>query len=70
LKRLDSKVLLDHPRTMVVQDSVRLPNGQMRLSQKSDAVTVICLRDEQILLQREYSYPAGEFLAQCRAVRS
>jgi len=27
-------------------------------------VTIICLRDDQILLQREYSYPVGEFLVQ------
>jgi ADP-ribose pyrophosphatase len=67
-KCLDSKVLLDHPRMTVLEDSVRLPSGQetsyLRLAHASDAVTVVCLRDGHILLQREYSYPPGEFLLQ------
>jgi len=36
----------------------------VRLAHRSDAVTIICLRDNQILLQREYSYPVSKYLAQ------
>ncbi len=67
-KCLDSKVLLDHPRITVVEDTVQLPGGHIswyvRLASGSDGVTVVCLRDDQILLQREYSYPIGEVLLQ------
>ncbi len=67
-KCLDSKVLLDHPRITVVEDTVELPSGHItsyvHLAPGSDAVTVVCLRDNRILLQREYSYPVGEFLLQ------
>jgi ADP-ribose pyrophosphatase len=65
---LNSKVLLDHPRMKVVEDTVQLPNGQItsyvRLDNARDAVTVICIIGGYILVQREYSYPPGEFLLQ------
>lgn len=65
---LDSKVLLDHPRIKIVEDLVQLPGGQVtsyvRFDSAGDAVTVICIGDGQILLQREYSHPPGEFLLQ------
>lgn len=67
-KRLDSRVLLDHPRITVVEDTVQLSGGQItsyvRFVHPSDAATIICLRDNQILLQREYSYAVGEYLLQ------
>ncbi len=67
-KTLESKVLLDHPRIKVVEDLVQLPNGHvtsyLRLDSASNAVTVICIRDGQILMQREYSHPPGEVLLQ------
>lgn len=67
-KCLDSKVLLDHPRITVVEDTVQLPSGHItayvHLASGSDAVTVICLRGGAILLQREFSYPVGEVLLQ------
>jgi ADP-ribose pyrophosphatase len=65
---LESKVLLDHPRMKVVEDSVQLPSGlitsYVRLDSAGNAVTTVCIRDGQILVQREYSYPPGEFLLQ------
>jgi 8-oxo-dGTP pyrophosphatase MutT (NUDIX family) len=65
---LDSKVLLEHPRLKVVEDKVRLPMGQLtdyiRIEGRGAAVTIICIRNRQVLLQREYSYPVGEFLLQ------
>jgi ADP-ribose pyrophosphatase len=67
-KRLASKVLLDHPRMKVVEDSVELPSGQvvpyLRQESAGNGITVLCIRDGQILLQREYSYPPDEFLLQ------
>ena len=46
---------------------VELPSGEVtsyiRLA-GHNAVTVICLRDDEILLQREYSYPPEEVLLQ------
>ena len=73
-KFLASMVLLDHPRIKVVEDTVQLPSGQLvpyvRFDGASHAVTVICIREGQILLQREYSYPMGEFLLNFEAERS
>jgi len=67
-KRLDSKVLLEHQRMTIVEDSVELPGGQvvpyLRHESAGDGITVLCIRDGQILLQREYSYPPDEFLLQ------
>lgn len=65
---LDSRILLEHPRLKVVEDTVQLPKGQVssyvRIVGRGDAATIICIKDRQILLQREYSYPVGEFLLQ------
>lgn len=67
-KFLDSTVLLDHSRIRIVEDLVELPTGHvvpyLRFESVGNGVTVICIRDGQILLQREYSYPIGEFLLQ------
>jgi ADP-ribose pyrophosphatase len=67
-KTLDCKVLLDHPRMRVVEDTVQLPSGHLtsyvRLDSAPDAVTVVCIGDAGILVQREYSHPPGEILLQ------
>ena len=67
-KRLDRKVLLDHPRITIAEDVVQLPNGlvtsYVHQISRGDAVSVICLKDGEILLQREYAYPPGEALLQ------
>jgi ADP-ribose pyrophosphatase len=67
-KTLESKLLLNHPRIKVVEDLVQLPSGEVtsyvRLDSAGNAVTVICIRDGQILMQREYSHPPGEVLLQ------
>jgi ADP-ribose pyrophosphatase len=50
-----------------MEDQVQLPSGHVtsyvRLA-SVDAVTIVCLKDDHILLQREYSYPIGESLLQ------
>ena len=69
-KTLSRKELLDHPRMKVVEDEIKLPNGlttqYIRMapgSQQSVAVIAINEADE-MLLQREYSYPPDEVLWQ------
>lgn len=66
-KCLDSSTLLHHPRITVIEDQVQLPSGHVtsyvRLA-SVDTVTIVCLKDDDVLLQREYSYPIGESLLQ------
>jgi 8-oxo-dGTP pyrophosphatase MutT (NUDIX family) len=67
-KRINSKKVFEHPRLTVLEDEVELPNGRkvpyLRFSSGGKGVTVICIRDDSILLQREYSYPPDEVLYQ------
>jgi ADP-ribose pyrophosphatase len=69
-KFINRKLLLDHPRMRIIEDDVELPNGQ-RVSyirhapdnQYSVAVIAVNKKDE-ILLQKEYSYPPNEVMYQ------
>ncbi len=65
-KRLNSKTLLNHPRLVVVEDEVELPNGQIvdyvRFDGNRRSVTVICVERDKVLIQDEYSYPPNEVL--------
>lgn len=67
-KQLDSKLILDHPRMKVIEDRVRLPNGQetsyIKFAVGGQGVTLICLQNNKVLLQKEYSYPVNEVLLQ------
>lgn len=68
-KRLNSKLLLSHPRLDVYEDEVELPSGKrvdyLRFGEMTDAVCVIPIRqDGKILVQEEYSYPPDEWLYQ------
>jgi len=69
-KFLDRKVLLDHPRMKIVEDSVLLPNNKeisyIRQAETNlHSVAVIAINQQnKILLQREYSYPPDEILFQ------
>jgi 8-oxo-dGTP pyrophosphatase MutT (NUDIX family) len=60
-KKLHSTVLLRHPRMTIVEDDVELPGGNttkyVMLSGAQDAVSVIAIKDNKILIQQEYSYP-------------
>ncbi len=69
-KYISRKLLLNHPRMKIVEDEVELPNGEhaMYIRQApavhhSVAVIAINARDE-ILIQKEYSYPPDEILYQ------
>ncbi len=67
-KKISSKVLLEHPRLTVVEDTVLLPNGTkvdylLTPSNGSGAI-IIAERKGKILLQKEYSYPPNEVIFQ------
>jgi ADP-ribose pyrophosphatase len=66
-QRRSSRMLLNHPRLQVIEDQVQLPDGVVvpYLRYKGgDGVTIVCRKDNQILVQREYSYPVNEILLQ------
>lgn len=67
---LSRKILLNHPRIDLVEDTVQLPNGKTTeyirlLPATSHSVAIIAVNsDNKILVQREYSYPPNEILYQ------
>jgi ADP-ribose pyrophosphatase len=68
-KRLASRVILDHPRLKVIEDTIELPSGHrtdyVYFGNAADAVVIIALNDKgQVLLLREYSYPIHEYMLQ------
>lgn len=68
-KKLSSKVLLEHPRLLVVEDRVLLPNGKnteyLTYSEAGDFVTIIAIRENgDIAVISEYSYPLDTNLQQ------
>jgi ADP-ribose pyrophosphatase len=69
-KKLSSVEILNHPRIHLIEDSVELPNGKttsyIRVAPvKTHSVAVIAVNDKQeILLQKEYSYPPNEVMWQ------
>jgi 8-oxo-dGTP pyrophosphatase MutT (NUDIX family) len=67
-KKLSTQTVFEHPRLVVVEDEVELPNGTqtkyMRYEGLRDYVTVIAQQDNKVLLVKEYSYPHDEWLWQ------
>jgi ADP-ribose pyrophosphatase len=69
-KTLNSRTLLDHKQLQIAEDEVLLPSGAQTTYLKHatspvDSVIIIALnRKNQILLQREYSYPPNEVMWQ------
>jgi 8-oxo-dGTP pyrophosphatase MutT (NUDIX family) len=69
-KFIGRKVLLDHPRMKIVEDYVELPNGKKidyirEAPADKDSVAIVAINDRnEILLQKEYSYPPDEVLYQ------
>lgn len=68
-KILATKEIFNHPRIILIEDDVLLPNGvrtkYLRYKDIGDAVTIICKRkDGKILLEKEYSHPSQEWLYQ------
>jgi len=69
-KFISRKSLLDHPRMKIVEDIIELPNGNKttyirEAPYSRQSVTIIAVnKKDQILLQREYSYPPDEVMYQ------
>ncbi len=67
--KLDSKVIFDHPRLVIVEDIVELPDGTktsyIRYKNNGNAATIICVgKNGKLLLQEDYSYPPNKKLIQ------
>lgn len=65
-KKLSTKVILQHPRLIVVEDEVTLPNNKqtsyLRFEETGSAPTAIILNSEnKILLIKEYFYVTNEW---------
>lgn len=68
-KKISEKLLLDHPRIKIYEDTVEIPSGTrtsyVRFGHEHNAATVIARRDDgKFLVQREYSYPPNEIMWQ------
>lgn len=69
-KFVSRKSLLENPRMNIVEDIVELPNGSQttyirEAPGSKQSVTIIALnKNNEILLQREYSYPPDEIMYQ------
>lgn len=69
-KFIGRKVLLDHPRMKIVEDTVRLPNDKQieyvrEVPSTSRSIAILAINEKgEILLQREYSYPPDEIMYQ------
>lgn len=69
-KTLKRQVILDHPRIQLVEDTVKLPDGQEMVYLRRPpidrhSVAILALNKAgKILLQREYRYPLNEVVWQ------
>jgi len=67
-KKVSRSILLEHPRLTFIEDIVELPDGKrvpyLLYGMDAKSVTVICVRNNKILLQEEYSYPTDSVLYQ------
>lgn len=67
-KKIKSKIVFEHPRLTVIEDTVQLPGGQevpyLKYGSKNNSVAIICIKKDKVLLQLEYSYPPNETLYQ------
>lgn len=68
-KTLSSKEIFKHPRIVLIEDEVVLPNNKkttyLKFKQLGNQATLICKNDSgKILLQKEYSHPSESELYQ------
>lgn len=67
---ISRNVVLEHPRMVLVEDTVELPDGKVtsylrHMPAKTHSVAVIAVNEKQeILLQKEYSYPPNRVMWQ------
>ena len=63
-KKLDSKILLDHPRMKIRQDIVELPNGEKKewpyWDSTDSAMMVGMTEDKKLIMIRQFRYLVGE----------
>ena len=68
-RRLSSQIIFTHPRMILAEDEVELPDGKRSLYlrqvyQGKGGVIIICQNGGKVLIQREYSYPVDDILYQ------
>lgn len=69
-KFIDRKVLFDHPRMKIVEDTVALPNDKQikyirETPSNSQSVAILAVNsNNEVLLQKEYSYPPNQVMYQ------
>lgn len=68
-KKISSKIIFNHPRISLIEDDVKLPNGDitkyLKYGKRHDCATIICQRDDgMILVSKEYSYPLNKMMYQ------
>lgn len=69
-KFVSRRVLLEHPRMVIVEDTVELPNEKQTTYIRetpagTHGVAIIAVNDkDEILIQQEYSYPPDEVMYQ------
>ncbi len=67
-RQISSKIIFVHPRISLIEDQVEVPSGRvlpyLRFGNHKSAVTVLAIRDGEVLVQREYSYPTDKFMVQ------
>lgn len=67
-KQISRRVIFKHPRITLIEDEVELPRGDktpyLLFGLGGESVTIICVRNDEVLLQQEYSYPPDEVLFQ------
>ncbi|MCX6717387.1 MAG: NUDIX hydrolase [Candidatus Taylorbacteria bacterium] len=69
ITRISSKTVFQHPRLIIVEDKIKLVNGAivpyLRFAGHNyGGVSVLCTKNNHILVQKEYSYPVNKILYQ------
>lgn len=63
-----SKLIFEHPRITLKEDTVQLPDGQetqyLVYENQADVATVIVVEDDKFLLLHEHTYPLNEYVYQ------
>lgn len=67
-ERISRKILFENPRITLIEDEVELPEGDqtsyLLYGLGGESITVICVYNDKVLLQKEYSYPPDKVLYQ------
>lgn len=68
-KKISSRIVFNHPRMKLAEDSVELPDGTVvpylrDADTNRHSVTLVCIDGDKVLVQKEYSYPPNQVLYQ------